>query len=229
MTRPRTALPAGLFLVSLLLAPAVFAQVRSGTVEISPFAGYLFGGRFQRGTLAIFDSSVDVDDHATYGARLGWNLTSKWEVEAQVSRTETAFATPGSRELFGTSGGRLGDLTIDYLLGYGTFNFGHGRAVPYVTVGMGAARFDADICRGRVTIPESPCVNPDRDTRFTASAGAGVKIFATPHFGFRLDGRYYGTLLRRARGSACDHSRCDDNRSDWLSNGDVSGGLLVAF
>ena len=227
MTRSRITLGA-FVLFSLVCAPVCFAQVRSGTVEISPFAGYLFGGRFQRGTLAIFDSKVDVDNHATYGARLGWNLTSKVEIEVQASRTETAFVTPGSRVLFGTSEERLGDLRIDYLLGYGTFNFGHGRAVPYVTLGMGAARFDADVCRDVVTIPENPCVNPDRDTRFTASVGVGLKTFVTPHFGLRFDGRYYGTSLRNSR-DRCDTFRCSDNRTDWLSNGDVTGGLLFAF
>ena len=154
-----------------LLVPICSAQVRSGTVEINPFAGYFFGGRFPNGSLAIFDDKVDVDNHATYGARLGWNITSKVELEAQVSRTETAFVEPGSRRLFDNSGKRLGDLTIDYLLGYGTFNFGHGRAVPYVTIGMGAARLDADVCRGVVTIPEHPCVNPDHASpRAPASA-----------------------------------------------------------
>jgi opacity protein-like surface antigen len=217
-----------LLIASFLLAPICSAQVRGGTVEINPFAGYLFGGRFPQGTLAIFDTKVDVDNHATYGARLGWNITSKVEIEGQVSRTETAFVTPGSGEVFSSSGQRLGDLTIDYLLGYGTFNFGHGRAVPYVTFGMGAARLDADICRGVVTIPEKPCVNPDRDTRFTASAGVGLKAFLTPHVGLRFDGRYYGTYLRDdSRRSGCDR-RCD-NRTDWLSNGDVTGGLIFAF
>jgi opacity protein-like surface antigen len=225
MTRFRIPL---LLLASLLLAPICSAQVRGGTVEINPFAGYLFGGRFPQGTLAIFDTKVDVDNHATYGGRVGWNITSKVELEAQVSRTETAFLTPGSREVFGNSGRRLGDLRIDYLLGYGTFNFGHGRAVPYVTLGMGAARLDADVCRGVVTIPEKPCVNPDRDTRFTASAGLGVKTFLTPHVGLRFDGRYYGTFLRDdSRSSRCDR-RCD-NRTEWLSNGDVTGGLIFAF
>jgi len=120
-----------------------------GTFEQpNPFAGYLFGGRFPAGSLSLFDSKVDVDDHATYGGRLGWNITRKFELEAQFSRTETAFVTPGSHELFGTSGQRLGDLTIDYLLGYGTFNFGRGRAVPYVTFGMGAARLEAEIPSG---------------------------------------------------------------------------------
>lgn len=234
MTRLRTRiLVSVLFLFALLTARVSFAQVRSGTVEISPFAGYLFGGRFQGdGTLAIYDSSVDVEDHATYGARLGWNVTSKVELEAQVSRTETALVNPGRRVILGTSRGRLGDLTIDYLLGYGTFNFGHGRAVPYVTLGMGAARLDADVCRGVAEIGENPpCANPDRDARFTASVGTGVKIFATPHIGFRLDGRYYGTLLHRDRGVSCDHGRCDDNRDNrnWLSNGDLTGGLVFAF
>lgn len=228
MTRSR--IPA--FLIAfffLLLAPICSAQVRGGTVEINPFAGYLFGGRFAQGTLAIFDTKVDVDNHATFGGRLGWNITSKFEIEAQVSRTETAFVTPGSREVFGDSGKRLGDLRIDYLLGYGTFNFGHGRAVPYFTMGMGAARLEADICRGVVTIPENPCVNPDRDTRFTASAGVGVKTFITPHVGLRFDGRYYGTLLRDSdRDRRCGDRRCD-NRTDWLSNGDVTGGLIFAF
>jgi opacity protein-like surface antigen len=163
-----------------------------------------------------------VNDHATYGGRLGWNITSKVEIEAQVSRTETAFVMPGSHELFGTDGKRLGDLRIDYLLGYGTFNFGHGRAVPYVTLGMGAARLEADICRGAPT----PCVNPGRDTRFTASAGVGLKTFLAPHVGLRFDGRYYGTFLRDSNRDRCD--RCD-NRTDWLSNGDVTGGLIFAF
>jgi opacity protein-like surface antigen len=217
-----------LLLTLYLLAPICSAQVRGGTVEINPFAGYLFGGRFPQGTLAIFDTRVDVENHVTYGGRLGWNITSKVELEGQFSRTETAFVTPGSHEVFGSSGQRLGDLTIDYLLGYGTFNFGRGRVVPYVTFGMGVAQLDPNVCRGVVTTPGNPCVNPDRDTRFTASAGLGVKTFLTPHVGLRFDGRYYGTFLRDdSRSSRCD--RDCGNRTDWLSNGDVTGGLVFAF
>ena len=219
----RFRVPALLILSLLAIVPVCAAQVRGGTVELNPFAGYLFGGRFPAGSLAIFDTRVDVDDHATYGGRLGWNITSKLELEAQYSRTETAFVTPGSHELFGASGQRLGDLRMEYLMGYGTFNFGRGRAVPYVTFGMGAARLTPDICRG-VT---KPCVNPDTDTRFTASAGVGLKAFMTPHFGLRFDGRYYGTYLRDSNRDRCD--RFCNNRTDWLSNGDVTGGLIFAF
>jgi hypothetical protein len=45
----------------------------------------------------------------------------------------------------------------------------------------------------------------------------------------RLDGRYYGTLLDS------DHQDCNDghchshHHDDWMSNGDVTGGLVLAF
>lgn len=224
MIKTRTAFLSGSLL--LLFASAGVAQIRSGTVEISPFAGYFFGGRFPAGSNGLFTSKVDVDDHVTYGARIGWNITSSFEAEAHFSRTETHFVSPGGDVLFGAAGTRLGDLTIDYALGYMTFNFGRRRVVPYVTVGMGAARLDPDVCKVR----NPPCVNPDPDWRYTASAGGGIKAFFTPHFGMRFDGRYYGTLLRRDDNDCRDHERdrCRD-RNDWLSNGDITGGLLFAF
>jgi hypothetical protein len=223
MNRSRIAPAAVFFLLTSLSAPVCVAQVRSGTVEISPFAGYLFGGRFPAGSNGLFTSKVDVEDHVTYGGRIGWNITSLFEAEAQFSRTETRFVSPGGDVLFGPSGTRLGDLKIDYALGYATLNFGHRRFVPYVTFGMGAARLDPDVCKVRV----KPCTNPGADWRYTASAGAGIKTFLSPHFGLRFDGRYYGTLLRD---DSCDNSRrCGRNRTDWLSNGDVTGGLLFAF
>jgi opacity protein-like surface antigen len=120
-------------LAAALASAAAFAQVREGTVEISPFAGYLFGGEFARGTTSVFDFRVDVDDDATYGLRLGYNITDSFEIEAQASHTATQFVT-GDNELFGNGSDNLGDLDIDYFMGYMTFNFGHRRAVPYVTV-----------------------------------------------------------------------------------------------
>lgn len=210
-----------LFVVSaaLLVASTVLGQVREGTAEIEPFAGYFFGGRFARGTTTLFPSGVDVDDHFTYGGRIGYNVTSLFEIEGQFARTETSFVTHDNSGLFNNSTQHLGDLNIDYWLGYMTFNFGHRRAVPYITFGAGAARLD----------PHIPASMATRDTRFTASAGTGIKVFFTPHAGIRLDGRYYATSLNR------DDNRCDnffDNchgRRDWLSNGTVTGGLLFAF
>ena len=204
------------------MAATASAQVREGTVEISPFAGYLFGGEFARGTTSLFDTRVDVDDEATYGLRFGYNITDTFELEAQWSHTGTEFVTDDD-ELFGDDGEDLGELDIDYFLGYLTFNFGRGRAVPYVTLGAGVANLDPDI----------PFANTESDTRFTGSLGVGVKVFVNPHFGFRFDGRGYATSLGdrdRDDDFFCDDDFFDDcDDREWLTNGEVSFGLLVAF
>jgi opacity protein-like surface antigen len=202
-----------------LFAGSAFAQLREGTVEITPFAGYLWGGRFAEGTTAIFPFTVHQEDHFTFGGSVGYNITSLFEVEALYQRTETNFVTGSdSGPLFG--GGnrqRVGGLNIDYWMGYATFNFGHGRVVPYFTIGMGAAHLDPDV----------PGSDATSDTRYTASAGGGVKVFFTPHFGMRFDGKYFGTLLDSDHHH--DHDHCCSNGSDWLSNGGVTGGLTFAF
>jgi outer membrane beta-barrel protein len=216
------------FRVPLLLvfaagvSAAALGQVREGTVEISPYAGYLFGGEFARGTTSLFDFEVQADDDATYGIRLGYNLTDNFEMEFQASRTDTSFVTDDD-ELFDSNEEEFGDLTIDYYMGYGTFNFGHRRAVPYITLGAGVARLDPDVPGSRAR----------RDTRFTGSLGIGVKAFVNPHFGFRFDGRGYATSLgdRNDDDFGCDDffGDCDSDRKEWLTNGEISAGLLFAF
>ena len=198
---------------------------RGGTVEISGFGGWFFGGSFPAGSNALFTNKVDIDDHAIYGGRIGWNITDVFEPEIFYSRTDTHFVSTRNDVLFGPSGTNLGDLTIDYALGLMTFNFGKWRWVPYASVGMGAARLDPDVCKVR----KQPCTNPSADWRYTVSVGGGVKTFFTRNFGMRFDGRYYGTLLDN------DHQDCNDghchnhHHNDWLSNGDLTGGFVLAF
>jgi len=205
---------------------AASAQVREGTFEISPFAGYLFGGEFERGSTSLFDFEVEADDDATFGLRVGYNLTDTFQMEFQASRTETEFTTEDD-ELFDPDDEQdFGDLTIDYFMGYGTFNFGRGRAVPYITVGAGVAVLDPDV----------PGTSAQKDTRFTGSIGIGVKTFINPHFGFRFDGRGYATSLGDRDGDDdffCEDNDffddCDSDRTEWLTNGEISAGLIFAF
>jgi len=202
--------------ISLVGAPAAHAQIRSETVEISPFYGRFFGGDFPRGSNSLFSQRVDADDANTYGVRLGYNFTEAMEFEVQASRTDTHFVTHDSGDVFGPGGERLGDLRVDYLLGYGTFNFGHRRVVPYVTLGAGVCGLH----------PSATAEASHDTTRFTGSLGAGVKVFLQPHFGLRFDARGYSTYLNRD--DTCRHDdRCNDTH--WLTNGELSGGLILAF
>ncbi|MDQ2869426.1 MAG: porin family protein [Acidobacteriota bacterium] len=219
---------ASLFVLVLIISAATgLAQSRSNVVEINPFGGYLFGGKFSRGTNALFTSDVDVDDHATFGGRIGFLVTRSFELELQYSRTETFFVTHDGGALFGPGSRRLGDLDIDYYLGYMTFNFGHNpRLTPYVSLGAGAARLDPHVAGS----------SAGSENKFTASAAVGLKTMFTPNFGMRFDGRYYGTRVRNGndrngRNGRCDSffDDCNSDRRDWLTNGDVNGGFVFAF
>ncbi|HTO88033.1 MAG TPA: outer membrane beta-barrel protein [Thermoanaerobaculia bacterium] len=203
--------------VALLAASSLFGQIREGTVELEPFGGYLFGGTFARGTTTLFQGRVDVADAPIYGGRVGYNATSLFEAEFQYSYTPSNFETTNSGGVFGPGATNLGDLTIQYFLGYATFNFGHSRVVPYVTIGAGAATLR----------PTVAGVNASSDTRFTASFGGGIKWFINPHFGLRFDGRAYTTSLGTTRYHNCDPYGCSNE--SWLTNGSVDGGILIAF
>lgn len=218
--------------VVLIAAAAVLAcvasasaQLRSGTIELNPFAGYFFGGEVShRGVYypiypcpncSSNDADIDVDDEVTYGGRVGYNFTSLFEGEFQYSQTNTRFV---AHPFDGNPDVNFGSLKIEYFLGYLTFNFGHGRLVPYFTIGAGAANLIPNVAGSFST----------SEVRYTGSVGGGVKYFMTPHFGLRLDGRAYSTYLGND-----SHVYCNPNgfctSHTWLYNGDVNGGFIIAF
>lgn len=198
-------------------APAL-AQLRGGTVEINPFAGYLFGGSFGRARTDFnepFGLHLDVADDANYGGRIGYNFNSHFELEFEYAQTDTTFQIHSNRSFAPDQS--LGDLKIQYFMGYATFNFGHGRAVPYFTVGGGAADLS----------PRFSGASSASDTRYTAAIGGGLKYFLNPHFGLRFDGRLYSTYLSTTDFYCGPYYVC--TQSNWLTNGVLNGGLLVAF
>ncbi len=198
-------------------AASATAQLRRDTVEINPFAGYLFGGQFGRTFDDDFDrhSRLQVDDEAVYGGRLGFNITSLFEIEFEYAQSETELVFEG-RDDFAPDD-RIGDLRFQYFMGYATFNFGRGRAVPYFTIGSGAAHIR----------PRISGVPTDSDTRYTAGIGGGVKYFFNPHFALRFDGRAYSSYLGDSQVICGPSNACTE--SNWVTNGVANGGIILAF
>jgi hypothetical protein len=85
------------------------------------------------------------------------------------------------------------------------------------------------VCAAIVPTP-APCSDPVAFTRYTAALGGGMKFYASPHFGFRLDGRGYGTYLSsHGDCNRSSHSQGNGRCSNWLGTFESSAGLLISF
>lgn len=117
-------------LVSLLPSLA-----RAQTVEITPLAGYRFGGSL---SVAAGDAAagtdLEVDDAAAFGAQLGLGIGSSGELELLYSRENSRLQTAG---LF--TAVPVFDLDLETWQLCGNYLFGEGdaRVRPYVGVGLG--------------------------------------------------------------------------------------------
>jgi len=211
-------------LVVLLAALPAAAQDRTGTVEISPFGGGNFGGRLYAGSNSVFSQTVDVEASGTYGIRLGVNANRWLGIEAAFSTAKGDIEGRGSSGLF-TSGQKLGELDVKQYELNALFNFGRKRVIPYFTLGAGATTFKV----------RATNVNVSDDTRFSANMGIGLKVFFNPHFAIRFDGRARAAYVNDSDRRCHDDRYCDDyyydreDEKNWYTNGEVTGGLTIAF
>jgi hypothetical protein len=216
----------------LALALPASAQDRTGTWEISPFAGAFLGGRLYgiNSTVASISGSgvtpvtfgfVEPDDDLAYGARLAYNVTRHFAFEVDWTSARTDLRTP---DVSGTlpRHERIGRLRQNVYEANALFNFGRRRVVGYVGIGGGAAVLDLSV-NG---------TDASSLSRFTANVSAGGKFFFVPRVGLRIDGRIRAIDLRSDRDNfSCDHdsSFCRNRRGNWSYNGEVTGGLVFAF
>jgi len=202
MPGARIALPHLLALVAALGA----AEARAQAVQITPFAGWAFGGAVSDPVLSethSFEAALD------YGGTISFPVSEGWRFELLYSRQPTRL---------GEGLGPSFDVRIErYLAGFQE-ETGKGRARWFGTASLGATRF----------VPE--VAGLDSETRFGAAFGLGVKAFATRNLGLRLEARALYTLVSGSGGVFCSSGTClfaFSGSSLW--QGDVSGGLILAF
>jgi hypothetical protein len=176
-------------------------------VQISPFAGYAFGGSVRD---AVLDDSRSFDAALAYGGALGFRISESWRFELLYSRQPT--------QIEGGLGSPF-DVTVErYLVG---FQEEKGPDQPvrwFGTVWLGATRF----VPGREGY--------DSETKFGGGGGLGVKTFFGQNVGLRLEARGFYTLVKGEGGMACANGTCLFAFSgNGLWQGDVSAGLILAF
>jgi opacity protein-like surface antigen len=187
-------------LPALLLAVEAMADDHQFGYEITPFAGYRFGGEFQEDG---GPDTVEVDDGGSFGLILNGPDSSEtqWEIlySYQAAQADTT-AVPGI--------GASNDLDIHYFQLGGTYQWDGRVARPFLSAGVGGTH-----------------VNPDAgalesDTFWSFSIGTGLQFRPGERWGVRLEARAFATLTDSDSRLFCQ-SGIEGGQCAFLIDGDV--------
>jgi hypothetical protein len=213
----RRLLPVVLVLVAA--SPFAAAQGTSGSVELTPTAGYWFGDTLSQGTTGIFDFDVTIDDAPAYGLRLGYRFSPNWALEGYFGQMRADLVT-GDDELFAGQE-KIGEIDLTTAEVGVEGSFGSARLVPFLAGGIGAMRLDPDLS------------GASADTRFVGNFGGGFKLFFTPQIALRFDARIHSVLIGDNDDRDCDDwddwEEWDCQYNDWLNFGELALGLSFVF
>jgi opacity protein-like surface antigen len=175
-------------LLSATSASASEPERPANRFEFTPFAGYMVGGEFEDPTT---NAERDLDEGSSYGLFV--------DIAAEDWRHYEILFTDLDSEVDGTA---PFDMGVQYVQIGGTVNYPDARyVIPYFGMTIGAARFSPDQA------------GLDDETKFAFSAGGGLKIPITDHFGVRLDARAFVTVL--------------DSEGDLFCASDATGGTCA--
>jgi len=173
----------------LAYSTSALAENRGGATTLTPMVGY-----------QMFDSDLELDDAASYGFGIGYNITPEVGVEFDLHYTPTEPEDYSSVDVdvwtFGMSG-------LYYFQPSADLN-------PYLAAGIGGVVYQVDGSR-----------SDDED--YMLYAGGGFKYAISDNAAVRLDARY---VFDRKSDNVSD---TDEGYSDWVNHVIASVGLTYQF
>jgi opacity protein-like surface antigen len=203
------------FCFYILLASIAHAEDAAYGIQLTPFAGYRFGGEFEDGETG---ETFEVDDETSYGLIVNYPYTSYTEWELYYSQQSTSVDAAG----FIDTDNRF-DLDIDYLQIGGTYLFeATPSAVPYFVATVGLTKIDPDL------------EGASSDNFLSFGVGGGWKFFPTSRVGLRLDGRFLGTFIDSDSKIFCQSGQEGGGcavalKGDLMYQFEMQAGLIVRF
>jgi len=186
--------------------PAVaFAQ----TVEVTPVAGYRFGGDFFE---IVTGQRLDLDGAPSFGVTVDVPLWDGLQFEGLFTHQHADVLVPASHP----RPAARWQISVDHWQGGGLQEFGEARVRPFLTGTFGLTRYAAP---------------GDAEIRFTVGGGGGVKLFPSRHVGVRLDGRVFATFVDAdASLGVCTPGPCFVRfHADIVWQADFTAGLVFRF
>lgn len=182
--------------------------------ELTPFAGYRFGGTF---AVDDSDAEYEFDDAASAGIifNLRQHENTQWELLYSRQRTDARL-----------DGVTINDAVVDidmHTVQLGGTYQGPGEKVrPYLAATIGGTRIEAS-SRGR-----------ESDTFWSGSIGVGLNIRPSHRLGLRVEARAHGVLIDSSTELLCrtgpDLNICAIRiEGDMLGQVEAFAGIVVRF
>ena len=180
--------------------------VFGGRVEVSPFAGFQFGGSVSS---TGSGRRVELGSGFAWGGTVDIAVAPGWRIELLYSRQET--------ELQNRFDGELVQLGVERYMAGIQEEQGDGRTRFIGVFLLGATRF-------------APGLDGyDSDVRFSGAVSLGIKHFVTPRLGLRAEARGFYVDVNGGAGLICAGGCLFVFNGDGLWQGDVTGGITLAF
>ena len=205
-----------ILLLALTFTLPSFAS-KENIIEITPFAGYRFGGDFDiTGDFytdpAVEALEIEIDDSSSYGVIVAWPYDNKRQGELLISHYESELI-PASLLTPYTS-----DLSVTYLHLGGNVPLSNGLVPFWFSGGLGITHFSPDEKK------------LDDETKFSVNLGFHSKLALTDNIAIRLGARVYATFLDSDSAMFCDDNSCKIAiSSDMWVQSELSAGLTFTF
>jgi hypothetical protein len=196
-------------LALLVAVLAVPGEVSAQDFEITPFAGYRFGGDFFE---LISSRQLDLDGAPAFGVAVDVPTSHGSQFEAFVTHQQAHVPVPTY------PGGeiRRWPMTVDHYQAGGLHEFDPGRVRPFLTGSLGLTRYGT---------------TGDNEIRFGFAAGGGIKLIPAGHIALRLESRVFGTFVdANGQAFACGPGTClIAFNADVLWQMEFTAGLVIRF
>lgn len=203
------------FILALLLVLVIYSSqdLNAQVIEINAFTGWQLNGKAK-----LYDGEFRINDAQNYGAKLAYGLSSSTFVELSYMRSDT------EGQFFPYGIGIPGDLVAlssNYIQIGGLQSMNLGRIDPYGTVALG------------MTVWSPKSGGYSSKTQFSATVGAGLKIWLTEMLGLRLQGSLLMPMVFNGVGIGCGigtgGAGCGTNVYTRITpfQGEFSGGIVL--
>ena len=197
--------------VGCLFAIGFTSTAVAQSFELTPFAGYRFGGGFE--DLAT-GAGVDLDDGLSYGLVLGipWNTQHRSRLELLWSWQDTTVGATGT-------GDPDFDLDVHYLHLNGM--------VPFAT---SSDRLDVLLSIGAGATFLLPGIDgAGSEVRFSVSGAVGLLYHASDRVGIRLEARGWYTFTEAGGAVFCSGGCVIAFSGSGFGQGELTAGLQFSF